>query len=121
MLRAGLVEDDPVVALPVDDRRERQLVQPALRRTDRASLETECLRRPCDPVQGGPAYARVRDVADVRQRDRAAVGTADHREARRTAVHLVELEDMREATPSLPPRLLGGSIELLDVLRHAGC
>ena len=94
------VEHDPVVALPVHDRRQRQLVEPALRRADRAGVEAELLGAARDPGERRPVGRRVHDLADVRDRDGAAEVAADHRQARGAAVHLVELVDVREAAPS---------------------
>ena len=116
------VQHDPVVALPVDDRGQRQLVQAVLGGANRPRMETEILRRARDPVQRGSAGTRMRDLADVRERDGPPVGAADHAEARGAAVHLVELEDVREAPGRPPPRLrrrlVGEVLDLRRLRRH---
>ncbi len=117
-----LVQDDPVVALPVDDRRQRQLVQPALRRAHRPRGQPELGGARGDPGEARPVRRGVHDLADLRRRDLLAEVAADHPEARGAAVGLVELVEVRE-----PPRRLRrargrsgpGSVELGGVGRRA--
>src|SRR6476646_2459819 len=57
------------------------------------------------------------DVADVRDRYCTAEEAADHRQARSTAVHLVELGDVRESPAGSRSLRRGLVSELLGVLR----
>ena len=110
------VEDDPVVALPVEDRRQLQLVQAVLGRLERVALESRLLGSAHDPAQARALLARAGDVPDERQRDLAAERAADHRERRDAAVGEVDLTHEREATgrdPRLGRRRFSGDV-------HAG-
>ena len=97
MLVVDAVDDDPVVPLPVRDGRQRQVVEPALRRPDRARREAELLGAARDPGQRRPVGRGVDGLADVGDADRVAEVAADHRQAGGAAVHLVELVDVRES------------------------
>ena len=90
------VQHDPVIALPVDDRGQLQIVQPVLGRLERASLETCVLGSAHDPAQARALLAGACDVPDERQRDLAAERAADHRERGHAAVGEVDLADERE-------------------------
>ena len=70
MLVVDAVDDDPVVPLPVRDRRQRQVVEPALRRPDRARREAELLGAARDPGQRRPVGRGVDGLADVGDADR---------------------------------------------------
>ena len=131
---ADLVEDDPVISLPVADRRQRQPVEPALRGAHGIRLEAERLGAAGDAQQARPVARRVHELADPRQRHVLAEEARDHGRAGGAAVHLVELVDVRRPAPAPPPggrqrlevwNLLGELGRGLDVCRgnlvRVGC
>ena len=100
---AHVVEDDPVVAVPVNDRGQGQLVELRGRRLDRPRGQPQVGRGVADPAQAGAVEGGVHELADPRQADGLPEVAADHRQAGRAAVHLVDLRDVREPAQPLRP------------------
>ena len=98
---AHVVQHHPVVAFPVDDRRQRHLFEVARRRLHGARGQSEFGRGQAEPAQTRAVETRVHELPDARQTHGAAVVPAHHRQARGAAVHLVDLVDEREPADTL--------------------
>ncbi len=95
--RVDAGHDNPVVLVPVDDRRHRHLVEMLRRRLDRSRRQAELFAGAADRAQARAVESGVDQLPDARQADAAAERARDHRQARRAAVHLVDLLDERDA------------------------
>ena len=81
------VHDDPVKALPVDQRRQVVVAQVVEGREDRQRLEPELPRRQHEVEHRCARRADPRELTKTVEADALAVGPAERREAGRTAVH----------------------------------
>ncbi len=106
-----VVEDDPVVSVPVDDRGQRQAIELALRGANGPHGEPELLGPARDPEQARAVGRRVHELANPGQGDVLAEVPRHHRQAGRAAIHLVELVHVREAAPAA---LAGRRLRRLD-------
>lgn len=107
-----------MVPFPVDDRGQRQLVEAILGGFDRAHLQADVLAAALQPAQARPVGTGSDRHPDVRRGDLATEVPANHRHTRGTAVHLIELGDVREArTPSQQPPSAGGRCRRNTVLQ----
>src|SRR5206468_8383331 len=97
----GVVEDDPVIPLPVGDGGQRHLGQVALGSLYRAGCQAQLLGTGAQRPQARAVGARVEKLPDPRKADGPSEVTADHRPAGRAAIHLVDLAHVREATAAL--------------------
>ena len=84
-----------MVLVPVDDRRKRHAIEMAHRRLDRARRQPQLFAGTADRAQAGAVEAGVDQLADARQADATPECPRHHREARRAAVHLVDLPHHR--------------------------
>ena len=103
-----VVEDDPVVALPVTDRRQRHRVEPRRRRLHRAGRQSEALGADDQAPQAGAVERGADHVAHEREGNGATEVPADRSQAGGAAVHLVDRPDRRETTDAA-----GGTTEFL--------
>src|SRR5205814_115491 len=77
-----VVQDDPVVALPVHDRRESDAFEVARGDLYGAGREAELRRGGADRLEARAVGRRVAELSDAREADLPPVVPADHREAR---------------------------------------
>ena len=90
-----------MVALPVDDGRQRHPGQVARRGLDRPRRQAELGGGAAHRAQAGAVRAREAQLADARQAHLATPVPADHRQGGGAAVHLVQLAD--EGKPANTP------------------
>ncbi len=98
-----VVEHHPVVAFPVDNRRQRHQREIAQRHLERAGGEPEFGGRAADRLQARPVGRGVAELANPRKTDFATKVTADHAETRGAAIHLVDLLDVFDPPDALFP------------------
>ena len=82
----------------MDDRRQRHVREIAQRNLQRARREAELRRGAADRLQARAVGRRVAKLPDAREADLAPEVPADHAEAGRAAIHLVDLPDVLEAS-----------------------
>ena len=92
-----------MIAFPVHDRRQRHQREIAKRNFQRARRQTELGRRAAERFQTRAISRGVTELANPRQADLAPEVAADHAQARRAAIHLV---DLRRSCSNLRMRLL---------------
>ena len=109
-----------MVPLPVDDRRQRQRVEVALRGPHCSRVQAERLGAARDPEQARSVDRGVHELADPRERNGPAEVARHLAEAGGAAVHLVELVDVRETTPALPPAAPRPEVPRLELLGGLG-
>src|SRR5204862_7059427 len=97
VLIVHVVQDEPVVPLPVNDRGQWHVGEVLRRGLHRARGETELLRAAAERPQARPVGARVEELPVTGQAHGPPEMAADHRYASRPAIHFVDLLDMRES------------------------
>ena len=94
-----------MVGAPMDDRGHRQHIQPVGGGLHGAHAQADLLAAALESAQARAVGAGAGGVPDRAQRHVMAEATADHRQARRTAVHRVDLAHEREAALETRRRL----------------
>ena len=111
-----LVENEPVVVVPMDDGRQRHLAEATLGRFDRPCHEAELLSAVRQAKQAGSVGGGEDGLPDSRQRHLPTQVTAHDRQRRGAAVHFVHLVDVGEATGRVERR--GVPVELGRLVRQ---
>ena len=98
-IRPHRIQHDPVVAFPVADGRQREVVEMSARGLHGSRCQSQFGGRSAEGAQTGAVVGRVAQRPQPGQGHLAAEVPAHHREARHAAVHLVDLRDEGKRPP----------------------